>query len=508
MKLDIMIKCLKRRALYIPDGFENLNITSICHDSRRATPLSIFVCRKGSLVDGHDFARGAYENGARVFVVEREIDVPSDSVIITVDNCEDALFRLSRKLFDAPEDKMRLVGITGTKGKTTLALSLYSLLCESGETCGYIGTNGIIFANEEYQTQNTTPDTYELHKYLRKMLDAGVTTCIIEVSSQALWQDRIRGLKFEHCIFTNLYEDHIGGCEHPDMEHYRSCKRKLFYAFCAKKIITNIDSPESSYMTAGALPDAVITTSASSNKNADIYAENARMDKKGVIPGVRFDLYFNRDKYDIEPALNLFIPTPGLFSIENTLEIIAESLALGLPIKLILKALPRLTVSGRCEFIKLKQKRGVLFCIDYAHNGASLKKVISSLRPYTKGRIICVFGSVGGRTFMRRGELGEVAASLADISIITSDNPNFENPMQIIDEIAKKFEGKSKEFYKVVLREDAIKLAYEIARQGDIVLLAGKGHENYQLICGERIPFSEKQILLDIVQESEYSPIG
>ena len=188
MKLDILIKSLKRRSLYIPDGFENLNISAVCHDSRRATPSSIFVCRRGSAFDGHMFAQSAYNLGARVFIVEKEIEVPNDAVIVTVDDCDDALFRLSRKLFDAPEDKMRLIGITVTKGKTTLALSLYSLLNGYGIKCGYIGTNGILYDSQEFQSQNTTPDTYELHKYLRRMLDSGVETCVIEVSSQALWQ--------------------------------------------------------------------------------------------------------------------------------------------------------------------------------------------------------------------------------------------------------------------------------------------------------------------------------
>ncbi len=507
MKLDLLIKSLKRRGLYIPDGFENLNITSVCHDSRRATPTCIFVCRKGVAVDGHEFARGAYANGAKVFVVEREIDVPSDCVIVKVDSCDDALFRLSRKLFDSPEDKMRLIGITGTKGKTTLALSLFNLLNGYDKKCGYIGTNGVLFEDQEYQTLNTTPDTYELHKYLRKMLDAGVDTCVIEVSSQALWQNRIRGLKFEHCIFTNLYDDHIGGCEHPDMEHYKACKRRLFTDFSPKKVITNLDSRESSYMTAGIDTESIITTSASGNEEAHIWAKNPRIDKKGVIPGIRFDLCFNKNKLDLDDKPNLFIPTPGIFSIENTLEIIAEALTLGLPLNYILKSLSTLTVAGRFEFLTLKTKPRVLFCIDYAHNGASLHKVLSSLREYSSGRIICVFGSVGGRTFMRRGELGEIARDYADISIITSDNPNFESPMKIINEIAEKFDGSDKEFYKVEAREDAIKLAYEIAKRGDTVLLAGKGHESYQLICGERIPFSEKEILQNIVREIEYSPV-
>ncbi len=507
MKLDLLIKSLKRRDLYIPEKFENMNITSVCHDSRRATPTSIFVCRKGSAVDGHEFAMGAYSNGARVFVIERKIYVPDDCVLITVDSCEDALFRLSRKFFDAPEDKMRLIGITGTKGKTTLALSLFTLLNENGQSCGYIGTNGVLFGDEEYQTQNTTPDTYELHKYLRKMLDAGVETCVIEVSSQALWQNRIRCLKFNSCIFTNLYPDHIGGCEHRDMAHYRSCKHKLFKSYGAQAIITNIDSPDSDYMMSDASTENIITTSASGNESANIYAKNPRIEKKNGIPGVKFDLCFNREKFDLEDKPNLFIPSPGLFSIENTLEIIAEAIFLGIPMKNIIKSLSKIQVSGRFEFIKLKTKPYVLFCIDYAHNGTSLKKVLSSLREYTSGRIICVFGSVGGRTFTRRGELGEVARDYADVSIITSDNPNFEDPMKVINEIAEKFDGSDKEFYKISDREEAINFAYNIAKRGDTVLLAGKGHENYQLVRGERIPFSEKEILDNIVRMTEYSPV-
>ena len=503
MKLRELIYGIEKKSIYVPDGFENIEISSICHDSRRATGGCIFVCRNGSIVDGHDYAMSAYRSGARVFIVERKIDIPDDAMIITVESSFSALCYLSEKFYSYPAKKLRLVGITGTKGKTTLALSVYDVANKYGISTGYIGTNGIIFGGKTHESVNTTPDVLEIQKYLRLMVDAGIEMCVIEVSSQALWQDRIHGLSFETTVFTNLYHDHIGGAEHPTMEHYRDSKKRLFDSYESKNIVINSDSEVSAYMINDASPKSIITTSAGGNSSCDIWAENLRKTKKGVIPGVSFDVCFKNDTLG-KNKKNIFFPHPALFSIENALQIVGVCISLGIDSKFVVNSLPTLTVSGRFEFITLESKPKSLFVIDYAHNGASLNFVLSSLREYARGKLIVLFGSVGGRTFTRRAELGRAAKDNADISIITSDNPNFEDPMSVIGDIAKEFEGSDIPPYQIPDRREAIKRAYELAGAGDIVLLAGKGHEKYQLICGERVPFSEREILLSLDGDAKF----
>ena len=501
MKLRELIKCLKRKSIYAPSGFENIEITSICHDSRKASKGCVFVCRTGAAVDGHDFAINAYKSGARVFIAQKEIDVPKDALIIYVDSTANALNTLCEVFYNYPAKEIKLIGITGTKGKTTIALSVFSICNSFGINTGYIGTNGIIFGGKTYESVNTTPDVLEMQKYLRAMVDAGVKVCVIEVSSQALWQNRIYGLEFEICAFTNLYHDHIGGVEHPTMEHYRDSKKKLFDLYGAKSIIINADSDISEYMIKDSRAKIIIRTSAMGNNGCDIYAQNPRKSKRGIIPGVRFDLNY-KDNEQLKTKSGVFLPFPGLFNIENALEILAISTTLGISMNFAVKSLATLSVAGRSEFIALDSKPKSLFVIDYAHNGASLEKLLLSAREYTKGRIIVLFGSVGGRTFTRRGELGVAARDFADISIITSDNPNFEDPMSVIEDISKEFNYSDKEVHRLADRQEAIRLAFEIAKNGDTVILAGKGHENYQLICGEKIPFSEKEILLALDKEA------
>ena len=497
MKLRELIYGIEKKQIYVPEGFENIEISSICHDSRRATGGCVFVCRNGSIVDGHDYAMSAYRAGARVFIVEKEIDVPDDAMIVTVESSFSALCYLSEKFYSYPAKNLRLVGITGTKGKTTLALSVYDVANKYGISTGYIGTNGIIFSGKTHESVNTTPDVLEIQKYLRMMVDDGIKMCIIEVSSQALWQDRIHGLTFESTVFTNLYHDHIGGAEHPTMEHYRDSKKKLFDLYGTKNIIVNSDSEVSEYMIKDSGAKSVISTSAMGNSDCDIWAESIKKTKKGVIPGVSFDICFKNDTLG-KNKKNIFFPHPAIFSIENALQIVGVCISLGIDSKFVINSLPTLTVSGRFEFIELESKPDTLFVIDYAHNGASLNFVLSSLRERTKGKLIVLFGSVGGRTFTRRKELGVAARDNADISIITSDNPNFEDPMAVIGDIAKEFCGYDIPLYKIPDRREAIQKAYELAGAGDVVLLAGKGHEKYQLICGERVPFSEREILISL----------
>ena len=496
MKISEIISNIEIISVLNHSSDTDRSIDSLCQDSRISDGGCLFFCKVGALTDGHKYAKAAYDKGARAFVVERDVFLPDDAVIITVKDSAEALRRLSVVFYGDPSREMHLIGITGTKGKTTVALSVYNIAKECGINIGYIGTNGIHFGERILESANTTPDCLEMQKALRMMRDAGVTDVVIEVSSQALGQDRAYGLSFDICAFTNLYEDHIGGVEHPDMDHYMRSKKRLFTDYNAKSIIINSDSPESEFMVEGVDEAKIFTTSASGNETCDLYAKNARKAKNGVRPGVAFDLFSNNnDLIAIKKEKNAFIPIPGQYSIENGLLTIGICSLIGIECEKIISLLSRLTIAGRFESVELEEKPNTLFVIDYAHNGASLTAVLDSLREYEPKRIITLFGSVGGRTVGRRAELGRAADVGADVIIITSDNPNHEEPMDVINDIYAAIENKDREIYLIPDREVAIAKAYEIARDGDFILLAGKGHETYQLIGGVKLPFSEKEIL-------------
>ena len=491
MILRELLEHIEVKSAKITPRGEARRILDLCHNSRHATPNCLFFCKSGALTDGHIYAPHAYQNGARLFIAERELDLPRDASVIIVENTHEALCRLSTVFYNEPAKDMKLIGITGTKGKTTIALSVYSIADAAGVKIGYIGTNGVYYNGQRFETANTTPDVLEMQKTLRRMVNSGIDTVVIEVSSQALWQKRTYGLSFDTVAFTNLYEDHIGGVEHPTFEHYRDCKKLLFTDYNAKNIVINSDCPEAQYMIEGVNCERLITTSAKGDNNCLLYAKNTTKTSSGIIPGISFNCYG-----DICPdGLEVFMRMPGLHNVENGLITLAICSLLGISADFAARAFATLSVPGRFEIVTLKSRPDSLFVIDYAHNGASLTAVLKSLREYEPNRIICLFGSVGGRTFGRRRELGEAARDNADILIITSDNPNNESPMSVIHEISDAVGECDKPVYLIADREDAIKQVVSLAEEGDFVLLAGKGHETYQLVCGERIPFSEKEIL-------------
>lgn len=491
MNILSMLDKIEVTSSYIPDGVKNRKILSLCHDSRKASPTSLFFCKVGALTDGHFFAPAAYKNGARLFIAERPLDLPEDAAVIITPNSQKALSVLSVFFYGDPSKSLKMIGITGTKGKTSVALSIYSIASENGVRIGYIGTNGIYYNGKRLETVNTTPDVLELQAALRRMLDDGITTVVLEVSSQALMQERVFGIDFDTCVFTNLYVDHIGKYEHPTFDDYKACKRKLFTDYKVKNIVINADSEHSSYMIEGVIDSNIISTSAKGNSGSRYFAYDSKMDKNGILPGVSYKCH--TESGDV----SVFMNTPGLHSVENGLCVIAVCSILGIELENIVDGMSRLLIPGRFETVTLGSRPNSLFIIDYAHNGASLSAVLTSLRQYQPERIICLFGSVGGRTFGRRAELGKVVREGADVIIVTSDNPDNEEPYEIINEINKELEGCEKPVYLIEDRELAIKKAVEIAKAGDYVLLAGKGHETYQLVGGKRIPFSEKQILAE-----------
>ncbi len=461
--------------------FPEMPIKNIVYDSRKAENGVIFVCITGAVADGHRYAAAAYDKGARVFVCEKTIVLPDDAVIFQVENTRRALASLSASFFDHPEQKLRIIGVTGTKGKSTICEMLRHILCENGISAASVGTVGVRIGDTLTPTGNTTPESYELFRIFAEMAEKGVQYAVIEVSSQGVKLDRIFGIPFFAAIMTNLSEDHIGGAEHPDFEDYKRCKKLLFER--CEHAIFNMDDPyfEEFYAVGNA------------KKRTYSILENADFAAKALVPtitekgfGTSFVLTHEHTRTDV------FVPFPGKFSVSNALAAMTAASLAGISPAKSANVLSSVRVGGRFEIVPTGIQ-GATFVIDYAHNGESLSAALQALRIYRPNRLIALFGSVGGRTEVRRRELGIAAAEYADFSILTSDNPDKEPPLDIIADIQKHMQTAP---YTVIEdRKEAIEYAVSIAEAGDIILLAGKGHENYQLINGKKVPFSEREIL-------------
>ncbi len=474
------------------DHIPDCEITTLTDHSEKTNAESVFVCIRGARFDGHTLAPRAYERGCRIFVAEEPLDLPTDACVLLTNNTRKTLSELACTLWDDPSKKMHVIGITGTKGKTTTATMLAHILNSVGIPTGYIGTNGISYGAKQLQTANTTPDPITLQQTLYDMHRSGIRAVVMEVSSQGLMQYRVAGIQFGTVLFTNLYLDHVGTAEHPTFEHYRATKHSLFTDFASQNAVWNIDDPATPFMRLGCT--ALRNLTISGMQQADYLAQNVRplRDTDGL-----FSLFrLIAEDREIECRLRLL----GEHNVYNAL--LAVAVAHGVfqvPIPLAVEVLEKLSIRGRAECISLPS--GALCVIDYAHNGESLRHLLTSLRVYHPSRLICLFGSVGERTQLRRRELGEVAAELADLSILTSDNPGTEDPMQIIDEIAAAFGDKRKAYIKIPDRTDAIRCAISMLTKDDILVLAGKGHEEYQLIGREKVPFSEREIIRDVLAD-------
>ncbi len=466
-------------------GNADAEIEKLEYNSKKAESGTLFFCLPGARVDGHEFAPLAYEAGCRHFVVERILPLPDDAVQVKVKASREALAYMSAEFFDRPADHLKIIGITGTKGKTTTSIMIKESLQMNGIRSAYIGSNGVIIGDDHYATANTTPESRELHYYFSVMVKTGITHVVMEVSSQALNNYRTAGLKFDTVIYTNLSTDHIGPGEHSSFDDYRDAKRKLFTDYGAKNVIYNADDANHAYMIRDVNANLI---GYSTGSGADFTASNIRPYRDETSLGIEFDV--KRGGELVKARLR----SPGEFSAYNGLAALSALTCCGVTLEKAVEALSKISVQGRFEIVEATP--GVTFIIDYAHNGFSLENALGVLRAYDPKRLICVFGSVGGRTYGRRQELAEAASKYADYSIITSDNPDYEAPESVIDDILKYFD-KNKLYTTVTDREEAVRLAVRIASAGDIILFAGKGHETYQLVCGEKLPFSERAIILD-----------
>ncbi len=462
-------------------------ISDIVYNSKKASGGALFVCMRGAVSDGHRYARDAYERGARIFICEHETGLPDDALCIKVENARAALADISANFFDHPERKLHLIGITGTKGKSSTCAMIFHALNSFGIRTGSIGTYGVCIGDTIEPTENSTPESYELYRIFDKMVHAGLDTAVMEVSSQAVYQERIRGLTFDTAVMTNLSPDHIGKYEHPDFEHYKNCKKELFRR-CGYAVFNKDDAYYKEFSSYAKCGQATYSALGS----ADFYARDI---EKSVRDG-RFGISFTA--YDGQGKAAVMLPFPGIYSVYNALAALAVCRRRRIGLPEFAQSVRTVSVPGRFEYVETNDS-GVSYIIDYAHTGTSLRSVLAAIYEYHPKRIICVFGSVGGRTELRRRELGEAANKYADYSVITADNPDSEDPEKICRDIASYMDNGK---YEIIPdRESAVKRAVGMAQEGDIVLFAGKGHEEYQLIRGEKLPFSERKIIKQSAKE-------
>lgn len=465
---------------------ENIQIKDVKYDSRKVTKGTLFICIKGAVSDGHQYAQEVVDKGASVLIVQDDVSVTGDVVIIKVPDSRYAMACISAAYFDHPASKMKVIGITGTKGKTTTTYMIKSMLESVGHKVGLIGTIEVLIGDKAIPANNTTPESYLLQEYFREMVDAGCDCVVMEVSSQGLKLHRTAGFLFDIGIFTNLEPDHIGPHEHESFEEYMYCKSLLFKQ-CKLGILNGDDKH-----LAGILEGHTCEVQTYGfSKNVDYRADHVHLVTGQGYLGVAYDV---SGKINMEVEVDV----PGTFSVYNSLTAIAVCEHFQVPKDNIKAALKVARVKGRIEMIPVSKEFTLM--IDYAHNAMSLESLLSTLREYKPKRLVCLFGCGGNRSQMRRYEMGEVSGRLADLTVITSDNPRDEDPQQIIDDIKEGINKTDGKYVEIVDRKEAIAYVIQHGEPGDIIVLAGKGHEDYQEIQGKKYPMDERIIIKEILE--------
>ena len=471
-------------------GSLDLDINNLDSDSRNINDGDMFVAIKGFDVDGHEYIKEAIGNGAKVILAQIDIDrkfikeIPDDVTIILSENTRHALAICACNFYGNPSKKVKLIGITGTKGKTTTSFMTKAILEKEGKKVGLIGTIACYIGSKKLEdSDRTTPESLKLQKIFKQMVDEGCEVIVMEVSSQSLKLHRVDGCVFDIAVFTNFSEDHISEKEHPDMEDYFNSKLKLFHM--CKTGYVNADDLHTAKIPK-MLPDNDISTYGIDNYcnllAKDITITNSYVDFK-VKLGQRNE------------RVKTFIP--GRFSVYNSLAAICVGLKLGCSAENIKEALLEVRVPGRSELVD--NKKDLTIMIDYAHSPESLENILNVVKSYTRGRVISVFGCGGDRDPGKRPIMGEISGRIADYTIITSDNPRTEDPEKIVNQIEEGIKKTNGKYECIVDRIEAIKSAIEMANKNDIVVLAGKGHETYQIIGHKKYPFDEKEIIKEII---------
>ena len=478
MKLLDLLKGVDYELL---EGTVEKEVNHIQYDSRKVNEGDLFVCLTGFEVDGHDYANKAIEAGAKVVLCEKKIDIKSEGVtVLLVNEGRKALATMSANYYGHPTKSLKLIGVTGTNGKTTTVYLLKSMLEKAGKKVGLVGTIANYIGENKLKSERTTPESLELQKLFKDMVDANCEYCVMEVSSHSLQLDRVYGCEFEVGIFTNLTRDHLDF--HKSFDNYYNAKFKLFERSKASVINVDDDYGYRVLKDVEKLENKEIKTY-SINNNSDFKASDLML-KEG-------DIHFKINGEEFNSVL------PGEYNVYNALGAVGAMSILGISNESIRKGLLDVVVPGRCERIGYKYDIPYDIIIDFAHTPDGLKNILETLKGFTKNRLIAVYGCGGDRDKVKRAELGRIGTELADLAIITSDNPREEDPMAIIKEIVA---GITKSNYLAIEnRVEAIKLALGMAEEGDVVVLAGKGHENYQITNEGVIHFDEREVVDEIL---------
>lgn len=471
-------------------GKVDIPVTELLYDSRRACRDGVFVCIRGAVRDGHDFAAEVAEKGVTALIVEKEVDVAPHVTVCKVKDARLALAQMSAAYFGYPAKELVTIGITGTKGKTTATYMVRAILENAGFKTGLIGTIESIIGEEVIPSANTTPESYTLQQYFRKMVDAGCKCVVMEVSSQGLMLHRVAGFIFDYGIFTNLEPDHIGPAEHKDLEDYIYCKSLLF-----RQCKTGILNADDSHLEQILKNHTCSVETYGLGEHADIRASDIHLANKPGCLGVAYHMSGLLDM-DVE------IDIPGKFSVYNSMTAIAICRHFGVTRDDIVKALVDIKVKGRVELVPVSERFTLM--IDYAHNAMSLNSLLTTLREYQPKRLVTVFGCGGNRSRDRRFEMGEVSSRLSDLTIVTSDNPRNEEPQAIIDDIVTGVKKADGEYITIIDRREAIRYAIEHAKDGDVIVLAGKGHEDYQEIQGKKYHMDEREIVEEVAADGNF----
>lgn len=484
MYLDKLLEQLDYSCL---QGDVHILVTELVYDSRKAVTDSVFVCIAGAVSDGHDYVGDVVNKGAAAIVVEKDVVLPAGVTVIKVPDTRKALAYMAAAYFGHPAKKLTTIGITGTKGKTTTAYMIKSMLEHTGIKTGLIGTIETIIGDEVIPANNTTPESYVIQQYFARMVDADCSCVVMEASSQGLMMHRMDGFTLDFGVFTNIGQDHIGGNEHKDFEDYLQCKSKLFRQ--CKVGLVNIDDPHAGDILKGHTCEV---EAFGFSKDADIRAEHAVLLHRPGYLGVAYHVGGLMD-FDVK------VDIPGKFNVYNSLCAIALCRHFNVEVGEIKKAMSRVKVRGRVELVPVSDRFTVM--IDYAHNAMSLKSLLTTIREYEPKRLVCLFGCGGNRSRDRRFLMGEISSNMADLTVVTSDNPRFEEPQDIINDIltgVKKGPGK---YVEIIDRKEAIRYCIEHAKEGDVIVIAGKGHEDYQEIKGVKYHMDDRELIGQVIAE-------
>ncbi|MCR4789300.1 MAG: UDP-N-acetylmuramoyl-L-alanyl-D-glutamate--2,6-diaminopimelate ligase [Lachnospiraceae bacterium] len=477
-------------------GSPSGSVSEVVIDSRKVSKYCLFICIEGFKFDAHSVAADVIAAGASALVIGKDLSEEAmdlarknNVTLIRVDDTRYAMAFISAAFYGHPADSLKVIGITGTKGKTTTSYLVKNALEEAGVKTGLIGSIETIIGDEHIPSINTTPESFLLQSYFKRMLDAGITTVVMEVASQGLKLHRTQGFTFELGIFTNLEPDHIGPNEHESFEEYIECKSRLFRQ-CRYGIV-NADDP---HLLKVIKDHTCQVYTYGFNKDADLWADDLELIKTPGQPGLEFDVHGDVNT-------RLFIPTPGIFGAYNALCATSICHYFGIADDIIKDALSKAHVKGRTEILKTPYPFTIM--IDYAHNAMALESLLKALREYNPKRLIVLFGCGGNRSKDRRYGMGEVAGKYADLSVITSDNPRDEDPQSIIDDIKEGIKPTGGKYVEIINRREAIRYVIENGKRNDMIVLAGKGHEDYQEIKGVKYPMDERVIVKEIISQLE-----